>query len=115
MKKLSLFFIVSIFGMMTVFAQSKAKSPEQDFLDRYLTMVEQVEAIDNDNVDNEKLEELKATYKELTKELSKHKSKMTNTELESYYNYKARYQKKIAIIKTRRSGKAVQGWVKGLF
>lgn len=102
-------------SMVTMFAQSKAKTPEQDYLNRYQTLVEKVEAIETDNVDYEKLDTLKGEYKALTKELSKHKANMTNIELEQYYNLKARYQKKVAIIKTKRSGTAIKGWVKGLF
>lgn len=98
-----------------MFAQTEKKTEEQKYLERYEAMVEKVEEIDANNVDSEKLDSLKDTYKELTKELSKHKSKMSNEELEQYYKYKARYQKKIAIIKTKRSGTAVKGWVKGWF
>jgi hypothetical protein len=39
---------------------------------------------------------------------------MTQIQLEKYYNLKAKYQKTVAVWKTKRGAKAVGGWVKGI-
>ena len=47
--------------------------------------------------------------------INQYKSKMSNDELQQYYRFKARYQKKIATISAKRTGSKVKGWVKGMF
>ena len=42
------------------------------------------------------------------------KKQMTQIQLEKYYNLKAKYQKTVAVWKTKRGAKAVGGWVKGV-
>ena len=96
--------------MATAFAQT----PEQ-FLDRYEAFVEKVEDLDSGDVDQELLAEYKKEYNKLTKEFNQYKSKMSNDEMQQYYRFKARYQKKIATISAKRTGSKVKGWVKGMF
>lgn len=111
MKKFSFLLVALLMNAATIFADSNAA---KDFLQRYEALVTSVEALNTDNVDRDKVDSLKTVYKKLTKEVSKHKSDMTNAELEQYYVLKSRYQKKIAIIKTKRSASAIKGWVKGM-
>ena len=57
---------------------------------------------------------VKLVYKEFTKEYKGVKKQMTQIQLEKYYNLKAKYQKTVAVWKTKRGAKAVGGWVKGV-
>jgi len=109
MKRMYVFLFAALFGLATF-----AETPSQ-FLDRYENLVERVEDLDSDDIDQEELDKLKKEYNDLTKEFNGVKSKMNNDEVEKYYRYKARYQKKIATISAKRTSSKVKGWVKGIF
>lgn len=111
MKRIMFLIVAMLINAATLMAQN---ADVKDFLDRYEKLVVSVEAVKTDSVDKERVDSLKAEYKKLTKEVSKHRMEMSNSELEKYYLLKGRYQKKIAIIKTKRGASAVKGWVKGM-
>jgi Skp family chaperone for outer membrane proteins len=85
-----------------------------DFINKYELFVDGVAALDKDNTLPETMDSLKCVYKELTKEYKSVKKQMTQIQLEKYYNLKAKYQKTVAVWKTKRGAKAVGGWVKGV-
>ena len=62
----------------------------------------------------ETADSIKQVYKALTVEYKGVKKQMTQIQLEKYYNLKAKYQKTVAVWKTKRGAKAVGGWVKGV-
>lgn len=111
MKKFIVLFIIVLINASTVFAQN---AEVKDFLSRYEQMVTSFEDINTDKIDSEKVDSIKVVYKKLTKEVNKYKSLMSNDELENYYALKARYQKKLTVLKAKRSASAIKGWVKGM-
>lgn len=88
--------------------------PASDFINRYELFVEGVAALDSGEVLPETADSLKLVYKALTVEYKGVKKLMTQIQLEKYYNLKAKYQKTVAVWKTKRGAKAVGGWVKGV-
>lgn len=106
-------FIIA-FTMISAMTASAQNTPAQEFMGKYKNMVESVEALNPEKPDTEKLDSLKTVYKQLTKEVSTVKKMMASTELEEYYKLKGRYQKKIAVMKAKRSASAVKGWVEGM-
>ena len=110
MKRLVIFAWVAVMGI----AMMKA-DPVSDFLNRYELFVNGVAALDKKTVELGTMDSLKVVYKGLTKEYKTHKKQMTDIQLEKYYNLKAKYQKNVALIRTRKGAKAVKGWVKGVF
>ena len=109
MKRLIIFACVALM----VAAMMKA-DPVSDFLNRYELFVDGVAALDKKTVELGTMDSLKVVYRDLTKEYKTYKKQMTNIQLEKYYNLKAKYQKNVALIRTRKGAKAVTGWVKGV-
>ena len=104
------------FALLTLMGVGMLKAdPASDFLNRYELFVDGVAAMDKNTVSLGTMDSLKVVYKQLTKEYKTHKKQMTNIQLEKYYNLKAKYQKSVALIRTRKGAKAVKGWVKGVF
>ena len=85
-----------------------------DFINKYELFVDEVAALDSDEVLPETADSIKRVYKALTVEYKGVKKQMTQIQLEKYYNLKAKYQKTVAVWKTKRGAKAVGGWVKGV-
>ena len=85
-----------------------------DFINKYELFVDGVAALDGKEVLPETADSIKQVYKALTVEYKGVKKQMTQIQLERYYNLKARYQKTVAVWKTKRGAKAVGGWVKGV-
>lgn len=89
MKKIVL--TLALLGVMTM---ARAQSVET-FLDRYKTLVEQVEA--SDSISEEQRDSFKNTYKELTDEYhDTYKKQMNNDQLELYMEYRTRYRRHFA-------------------
>ena len=109
MKRLIIFVWVALMGI----AMMKA-DPVSDFLNKYELFVNGVAALDKKTVELGTMDSLKVVYKGLTKEYKTHKKQMTDIQLEKYYNLKAKYQKNVALIRTRKGAKAVKGWVNGV-
>lgn len=109
MKKIIAFAFVAMLSITSAYAQDVDK-----FMEKYKELVTNVEKFDNKKVDNKKLEQYKKQYEELTEEVDKYKDDMTSDELKEYYKYKARYQKKLAAIKTKRGVSTAIGWAKGV-
>jgi hypothetical protein len=85
-----------------------------DFINKYELFVDGVAALNSEEVLPETMDSVKLVYKEFTKEYKGVKKQMTQIQLEKYYNLKAKYQKAVAVWKTKRGAKAVGGWVKGV-
>ena len=110
MKRLIIFACVALVGVSVLKAD-----PVSDFLNRYELFVDGVAAMDKNTVNLGTMDSLKVVYKQLTTEYKTHKKQMTNIQLEKYYNLKAKYQKSVALIRTKKGVKAVKGWVNGVF
>ena len=88
--------------------------PVSDFLNRYELFVNGVAALDSKTTEAETMDSLTIVYKNLTKEYKTYKKQMTQLQLEKYYNLKAKYQKSVAVFRTKRGASAVGSWVKGV-
>ncbi|MBQ3926286.1 MAG: hypothetical protein IKN44_07600 [Bacteroidaceae bacterium] len=99
-----------LLGVTTLMAD-----PVSDFLNRYELFVNGVAALDSKTTEAETMDSLTVVYKALTKEYKTHKKQMTQIQLEKYYNLKAKYQKSVAVFRTKRGASAVGSWVKGVF
>ena len=108
-KKLLACCMAAMFGVATMMAD-----PASDFLNRYELFVNGVAALDAKTTEPETMDSLKWVYKALTKEYKTYKKQMTQIQLEKYYNLKAKYQKTVAVFRTKRSASAVGGWMKGV-
>ncbi len=98
---------------------SMMADPASDFINKYELFVDGVAALNSGELKPETMDSVKLVYKEFTKEeFTKEykgvKKQMTQIQLEKYYNLKAKYQKTVAVWKTKRGAKAVGGWVKGV-
>ncbi|NLV53779.1 MAG: hypothetical protein GXY64_11050 [Bacteroidales bacterium] len=110
MKRLFVTYLAVLFSVSALWAD-----PVSDFLNKYELFVDGVAALDSRTVVPETLDSLQLFHKSLTREYKTCKKQMTQIQLEKYYNLKARYQKSMALIRTKRGAKAVGGWVKGVF
>ena len=88
--------------------------PASDFINKYELFVNGVAAINSNELQSETADSVKRVYKALTVEYKSVKKQLTQIQLEKYYNLKAKYQKTVAMWKTKRGAKAVGGWVKGV-
>ena len=109
MRKLFLLTISLMLSLSTMLAD-----PASDFINKYELFVDRVAALDSRDMLPETMDSLRLVYKELTLEYKGVKKQMTQIQLEKYYNLKAKYQKSMAVWKTKRGAKAVGGWVKGV-
>lgn len=109
MKSFLVLLLILTLGVGTIKAD-----PVSDFLNRYELFVDGVAALNSNEVDSETMDSLKVVYHALTEEYKTYKKQMTQIQLENYYNMKAKYQKTMAVLKTKRGAKAVSGWVKGI-
>ena len=93
---------------------SMMADPASDFINKYELFVDGVAALNSGELKPETMDSVKLVYKEFTKEYKGVKKQMTQIQLEKYYNLKAKYQKTVAVWKTKCGAKAVGGWVKGV-
>lgn len=100
---------MSLIGLSVVMADDVSK-----FMDRYEQVVEDIEAIDSKDYEPATLDSIRSRYDKLTDEVDKVKPEMKDNDRERYYKLKARYQKKLAVLKAKRGAKSVIGWVKGV-
>ena len=107
------FFVCCLVTMLGV-SVMKADRPTE-FIDKYELFVNEVVELDCKTAEPETMDSLKSEYKALTKEYKGVKKIMTQIQLEKYYNLKAKYQKTVTLWKTKRSARAVGGWMKGTF
>lgn len=107
------FFVCCVVTMLGV-SVMKADRPTE-FIDKYELFVNEVVELDCKTAEPETMDSLKLVYKALTKEYKGVKKIMTQIQLEKYYNLKAKYQKTVTLWKTKRSARAVGGWMKGTF
>ena len=108
-KKLFVCCLATMLGMSVMMAD-----PASDFINKYELFVDGVAALDSKEVLPETADSLKLVYNALTVEYKGVKKQMTQIQLEKYYNLKAKYQKTVAVWKTKRGAKAFGGWVKGV-
>ena len=101
--------VVAMLGVSTMMADRAS-----DFINKYELFVNGVAALNSNEVLPETADSIKLVYKALTVEYKGVKKQMTQIQLEKYYNLKAKYQKTVAVWKTKRGAKAVGGWVKGV-
>lgn len=106
-------FYVGCLAVMLGVASMMA-DPASDFLNRYELFVNGVAALDSKTTPAETMDSLTMVYKNLTKEYKTYKKQMTQIQLEKYYNLKAKYQKSVAVFRTKRGASAVGSWVKGV-
>ena len=108
-KRLFVYYLLAMLSLSTMLAD-----PASDFINKYELFVDGVAALDSRDMLPETMDSLRLVYKELTLEYKGVKKQMTQIQLEKYYNLKAKYQKTMAVWKTKRGAKAVGGWVKGV-
>ena len=109
MKRLLTMCLAAMLGVSTMMADSAS-----DFINKYELFVNGVAALNAQELLPEQMDSVKSVYKALTVEYKGVKKQMTQIQLEKYYNLKAKYQKTVAVWKTKRGAKAVGGWVKGV-
>ncbi|MDO4202167.1 MAG: hypothetical protein Q4D25_08650 [Bacteroidales bacterium] len=108
-KRLLVWCVTAMLGVSSMMAD-----PASDFINKYELFVDGVAALNSGELKPETMDSVKLVYKEFTKEYKGVKKQMTQIQLEKYYNLKAKYQKTVAVWKTKRGAKAVGGWVKGV-
>ena len=108
-KRLFTVCLAAMLGVSTMLADSAS-----DFINKYELFVDGVAAINTNELQPETADSVKRVYKALTVEYKSVKKQLTQIQLEKYYNLKAKYQKTVAMWKTKRGAKAVGGWVKGV-
>ena len=109
MKRVLACCVAVLMGVSTMMADRAS-----DFINKYELFVDGVAALNSGEVMPETADSIKQVYKALTVEYKGVKKQMTQIQLEKYYNLKAKYQKTMAMWKTKRGAKAVGGWVKGV-
>lgn len=109
MKKIFLTALIALFAVNTW-----SQEEEKPFLEKYKKIVTQIEAIDNKNFIPSHLDSLRHEYNKITENFDSIKRTLNSDEIQEYYTYRSRYQKKIALVKTARGFQSAKSWIKGV-
>ena len=110
MKRMAVLLLAATLGM----GVAKAQDSAEECMSKYEQVVKDIEGLNTDDYDPVELDSIRSRYERVSDKVSKVRSSLSDKQLKRYYSLKARYQKKLAMLRAKRGARAVEGWIRGM-